>query len=306
MYNTIAAGDGQWGLAGPEAARTPPRFRAQVVALFRSPQNARYLRELFERTAPAGPPRAYMRATLHDALFEFSSGAGRALDIVSSDPVAVRGAARPATDLWAEVRRLNRAFHEDRMAFLREQAHMFEGRAQAPRPGGDDSEPYHVRMFEADSLRPPGLEHLNSPGPLHALLEDQLGEDAAWSRGDHGRTAEQAMAEYWGDGRVESSAVGAHSHVCPRAHVGAAYGGANTWGDAWKENGGTRFMRREKIPFWQRGGREGYDHDVEETLGSGDRELGGQVRRWDMDRVRKPRAVAQEYRRYGARTGHAT
>jgi hypothetical protein len=45
------------------------------------------------------------------------------------------------------------------------------------------------------------------------------------------------------------------------------------------------------------GGREGYDRDIEDTLGTAGRELDGHVRRWDMDRVRKPRG--QEYRRFG-------
>ena len=55
---------------------------------------------------------------------------------------------------------------------------------------------------------------------------------------------------------------------------------------------------------WQKGGHEGYDLDIEETLGTQARELDGQVRRFDMDRLRDPRG--QEYRRYGVRSGHMT
>lgn len=57
-----------------------------------------------------------------------------------------------------------------------------------------------------------------------------------------------------------------------------------------------------QFPSGSRGGREGYDRDIEDTLGTAGRELDGHVRRWDMDRVRKPRG--QEYRRFGPRSGH--
>ena len=104
------------------------------------------------------------------------------------------------------------------------------------------------------------------------------------------------MAEYWGDGwTVSETQTGAPETM------GQAYGSRYAWGNSWQENGGTRFMRYESIPFWQRGGREGYEYDIEETLGTAARELDGPVRRWDMDRVRNPRG--QEYRRHGPRTG---
>jgi hypothetical protein len=122
-------------------------------------------------------------------------------------------------------------------------------------------------MFVSDSLRPPGLEHLNGPGPLHALREDQgarpheqltdddifiYGEaDEPWSRGNPNRSSEQALAEYWGDGQVATDSA-------PESRKGPqAYGDAYAWGDTWRENGGTRFMRRETIPFWQQGGARG-------------------------------------------------
>ena len=265
IFPTRVAGD---------APRAPARFRDRVVAQFRSPANLAYLRGLFARRVPAGPPRAFALATFSDAVQEFSGG--RALEVIASDPTARRGALRPAVDLWGEVRRLNRAFYEDRLAATREQAHNID-RRPGPRDD-DDDEPYHVRMFTADSLRPPGLERLNAAPPPHEAGATQprdeflYGEDdAPWSAGDAGRTPEQAVAEYWGEGAVAS-------------------GGAAP----------TRFMRYESSPFWQRGGREGYDFDIEDTLGTSGRELDGQVLRWDMARARHPRA--QEYRRYGARS----
>ena len=332
-------------LGAREVARTPARFRDRVVAQFRSPQNLEYLRALFARQFPAGlrPPAL---AALHGSALEFSSGTGRALDALASDPAAQRGGLRPAVGLWDEVRRLNRIFYEDRLEF-----HTSRGEDGGGEDGGEDGggedEPYHIRMFNADSLRPPGLEHLNGPGPFYALLEDQvagagrepfkagrepprmgrepfkagreapragreapranvdddgdlssmyaLGDDAAWERGSADRTSDQAIAEYWGDSQA---ATGTESSR-PGGQTGHAYGDATAWGDAWRENGGTRLMRYESIPFWQKGGRQGYDSDIEDTLGSAGRELGSHVRRWNMDRVREPRG--QEYRLYGAR-----
>jgi hypothetical protein len=333
---------GRW--AGREAARTPARFRDRVLGVFRSGDNLAYLRRLFGCRVPWGPLRDHALATLHDAVLGFSEGEGRALDILRDDPLAQRGAARPAVSLWDEVRRLNRAFYEDRLAFLRENAATIERRA--PRDGlGEDDEPYHMRMFVADSLRPPGLEHLNTPGPLYALREDQStwlpakdrprarahesfghhgppesdadvypwGEDdAPWGAGDANRTPEQAVAEYWGDGWTTSETQIGHPEIMGRAY-GSTYGwGAaappkpsscvTNWGDTWEENGGTRFMRYQSPPFWQKGGREGIDYDIEETLGTQARELDGHVRRWGMEKVTHPRG--QEYRRYGPRTGH--
>jgi hypothetical protein len=207
-----------------------------------------------------------------------------------------------------------------------------------------------MRMFVSDSLRPPGLEHLNTPGPLYALREDQstwvpgsntlirgtesrnirvargregfasrrgrapaapTGDadvtpadmylydegDAPWSRGQPNRTPEQAVAEYWGDNwTVSETTTGAPEQM------GQAYGGTYAWGTDWSENGGTRFQRFESIPFWQRGGREGYDYDIEETLGTAGREMDNHVRRWDLSKLRDPRG--QDYRRYGARSAH--
>ena len=116
--------------------------------------------------------------------------------------------------------------------------------------------------------------------------------DAPWRAGDAARTPEAAIAEYWGEGAVESS-VGAVAPVLGAEQAGAAYGAVESWGARWQENGGTRFMRYEEIPFWQKGGRVGYDYDIEETLGTAGRELDSGVRRWDMERVRAEASAQQ-------------
>jgi hypothetical protein len=287
-----------------EAARGPMRFRDRIVAQFRSPDNISYLRALFAQRVPAGAQRAFALNTLQSAANTFSSGEGRAYEVIGSDPVARRGSLRPAVDIWSEVRRLNRAFYVDRLAAVRDNTNHLGG--SASRDGIAADEPYHMRMFVADSLRPPGLEHLNTPGPLYAIREDQAtaprrdapdvfmygDDDAPWRSGDPDRTPEEALAEYWGDScSASETTVGAAD--------GRAYGDTAAWGSTWQENGGTRFMRREQIPFWQKGGRGGYDDDIEDTLGTASRELGGHVRRWDLDRVRSPRG--QEYRHFGSR-----
>lgn len=313
-----------------EGARTPMRFRERVIAQFRSPQNVGYLRALFAKRVFAGHLRDFALSTLEDAVWAYSEGEGRAYDVLLSDPIAQRGRDSRSVSLWSELRRLNRAFYEDRMAFLREQYHIIN--PQVPRDGvSEDEESYAMRMFISDSLRPPGLEHLNTPGPLYALREDQSTwvpqqvpaghregfqggqsqpaaavdnevypygqEDAPWSGGDPNRTPEQAMAEYWGDNKTVSQTMTGAPET-----MGQAYGDQYAWGDSWQENGGTRFMRYESVPFWQKGGREGIDYDIEENLGTSARELDNHVRRWDMDAVRDPRG--QDTRRYGPRTGH--
>lgn len=119
--------------------------------------------------------------------------------------------------------------------------------------------------------------------------------DAPWSDGNPQRTPEQAVFEYWGDdGRMATEDGVAWE---------GAYGDDFNWGD-WSQSTGTRYMRYETIPFWQKGGHDGYELDIEETLGVLMRETDNPVRRWDMDRLRDPRG--QEYRRYGARSGHMT
>jgi hypothetical protein len=86
------------------------------------------------------------------------------------------------------------------------------------------------------------LHSLNDDTTVAALADES---DAPWSRGDPDRSGAEATAEYWSGG------------------LGALP---------------PRLMRRETIPFWQRGGRGGYEHDIGETLGDAPSELGSQVR----------------------------
>lgn len=313
----------------PLASRTPARFRERVLDLFRSPQNIKYLEGLFRDRVPPGPLRDFALETLVDSVYAFERGE----DLLYSDPIAQRGAARPAANLWAEIRRLNLAFFEYRTQFLRDKASLVSGRTTDGQ--WDDDEQYHYRMLVADSLRPPGLEHLNGTGPLFGIHEDQTAaaaptwppgakfrrregfvstgartttdpsplpedpgvdpDDWGWSSGNPNRTPEQALSEYWGEDHVESSTIGA-TEVGGEAYIDR-YG----QGDRWRENDGTRFMRYPTIPRWQHTALAvgQIDRDIEETLGTGSRELDNHVRRWDLSRMRDPRG--EEYRRYSWR-----
>lgn len=381
------------GGADPLASRTPNKLRQRALDLFQASPNRDYLRELFRARTPPGPLRAFALETLDAAVYDYArSTGGLAGDLVYSDPLAQRGGARVALNFWAEVRRLNLAFFTERMAFLRDQAALITGRTQDGE--WDDDEPYHYRMFVADSLRPPALENLNGIGPLWGIREleyvpegragpapcaadapppreepalappedvvaweraraeaagpregfvgrpppeealraraeaggraparplnyrcaptplsqetDEFAgiamdpgvdpDDWGWAVGDPGRTAQEALAEYWGEGAVESS-------VAQRGSTSGTTQGAEAYierygrGGLWRENGGARFMRYPEIPTWQNlsRGRE-YERDIDETLGRGSREQDTQVRRWDLDVMRDRRG--EETRRY--------
>lgn len=315
-----------------------------MITQFRSPQNIDYLRGFFASKLPAGPLRSFVLDTLTDAVYGF----GLAEVLAYSDPLAQRGDLRPAANMWSEVSRLNLAFYTDRLNSLRDNAALVSGTSGDGQ--WDDNEPYHFRMFTADSLRPPGLEGLNTPGPLYGILEDQVADrhsagpqapgvregfaagprsggappraaagpepmagvcpaEWGWSEGDHTRTAEQAISEYWGEGRAATpgveparSALGAAELAGNASNPkGIVNGSLYAWGDDWQKNGGTRFMRREGIPFWQKGGGHAHEADIEEGLGTGIREADNHVRRWSTETLKNNRG--EENRRYGPRSG---
>lgn len=143
--------------------RQPQNFRSQVLETFRSTPNLRYLQAAIAR-APL-PPRAkdLTLSALLDEILTFSSGSGRAL--ASADPIAQRADLRRGLGLWDEVKRLNRAFLESRAASAADLAVYFDpAAAETARlfPQSDASENYAMQAFQADSLRPAGLETLNT------------------------------------------------------------------------------------------------------------------------------------------------
>jgi hypothetical protein len=308
------------------AARTPRRPRTQILELFRAPQNVAYLAQLFRARVPPGPLRDFALETLDESVQRF----GQAEGLASSDPVAQRGDRQTSVGLWDEVRRLNRAFYEYRMQFLRDKAGAFAGGGGGGGGGDDDDdEPYHYRMFVADSLRPPGLEHLNGPGPLHKIHEDQVvrpGERPApgaryprregfSASGVPTAGAPTAGAPYtpgvadddmaWEGGnplRTPEQALAEYWGEGATATGAAGPTNAELYaeGPRWPANGGTRFMRYPAIPIWQNLSRSrAYDRDIGETLAAGGREHGSHVRGWDLSRLRDPHG--EEYRRRGGR-----
>ena len=123
-------------------------------------------------------------------------------------------------------------------------------------------------------------------------------DDWGWADPDPGRTAQEAIAEM-GEEMV-SSDVKLRGDLTGTSKGAELYGERYGEGPSWEANGGTRAFRYEGIPRWQDLSRgKNYDRDIEETLGRGDRELGNQVRRWDMAPAVEPRG--EETRRYGPR-----
>jgi len=146
--------------------RAPPQFYDLVLRQFRSAQNLNYLENTFHQQLG----NQTRRPDLGDALQQWASTYGVGVTMVESDPAAQRSRIAGSLDLWAEVRRLNEAF-------LRQQLQARTPYAwpnAAPRDGqAQDDEGFAYRMFEADSLRPPGMEFLNPPGPLWGIQEEQ-------------------------------------------------------------------------------------------------------------------------------------
>jgi hypothetical protein len=265
---------------------------------------------------------------------------GRGGDVVDSDPLALRGRQGDrdrGLDPVEELERLNRAFVDNRRRVV--PVYEREGRLRGgPPPGSgvdaiawgyeNDDEPYHWRAFEADSLRPPGLEDLNGPGPLWALqpvgatvpegsraagesYEPAVGrretqtpagvnptpgvdpDDQAWGAADPNRTPEQALAEFWGEEYAES-ALGRQRlrRGVPYGEHCAAERAANDSqgrGNACGSAGCRRFNRWQGIPFWQVHGERPHEPVSNDTLGQAPVEVGTQTRGWDMERFRRGR-----------------
>ena len=261
-----------------ERVQPSGHFRDRALTQFRTPENIEYL------MGAAGGARAAVARAVTD----FAAGLGPAFDVLQSDPYVDRapelGQTR-AVEMWGEVRRLNREF-------LKTSAGRASAPTALPRGAGDDS--YQMQMFTADSLRPAGLDRLNAAGPLYAVLEDQSREAQ--------RAARRRDPYLYGD-----DAAPEPSPACSR--TGAWRGGSNTdlmeahfeaeGEDDWDtQESRTRFMRYDAVPFWQKGGREGTDLDIDETLGVAPVELDGMSRGWDMPRQR---ARGEKRRVFGPR-----
>ena len=139
-------------------------------------------------------------------------------------------------------------------------------------------------------------QNTNASGFVTEETSDDAYDDIPWSVGNPNRSAEQAIAEYWGDNHVSSDTI-----IGSTEFAGIKNGDIYAWGPNWKKNGGSSFMRYPTIPFWQQGGREGIDYNIDETLGVGIFDSDTHVRRWDMDKLTKPRG--QDYPYYGIRSG---
>jgi len=229
---------------------------AQALSDFRSPANlAGVLAEL--RTWGACGPLAGGRQ-LRERALAWSARGGGAADVLAP-------AGRPAARGAPLLARLN-------AAFVAEVLEALANEAGAPVL----AEPLAYQLFTADSLRPPGFETLNGPGPLWGVRDGErvasrplpaLPEPARRPRGPRRRGS---TARY----DFDRLAL-AETRARPEAPARIANPAAS---DFWEAQGATAHPRRREIPFWQRGGRRPQlsgKNFSEETFGTGE-EFGGQ------------------------------
>ncbi len=62
----------------------------------------------------------------------------------------------------------------------------------------------------------------------------------------------------------------------------------------YTDNSNGRFMRYEKIPFWQKTSHSLVDTDITETLGKEPAERGSHARGWDMRRIKDRRRIIHD------------
>jgi hypothetical protein len=114
---------------------------AEISKAFTANKNIRYLQHYFTNTLPDSPVKEQILETLIETLFSFYDH-----EIIENNTYRLRN----SVDLWNEVRKLNQAFIDDRLALV---------------AGYKDigTESYHMNMFIDDSLQPAQYEHLNDP-----------------------------------------------------------------------------------------------------------------------------------------------
>jgi hypothetical protein len=270
--------------------RPPARLPETALELFTSTRNLTYLQTM--RPASAAMVR------------DFAAGVGR--DIADSDPLAQRGSSsNSAAATWATVRQLNGAFlkwmhsrdndvrRAGKQYITGEVSNNCSANGVSVAATGDANESYQMRAFESDSLslnaNGSGATSYSgssaSSGAGSGVIEFSNYDvsDQPWdTRGRAGRSAAEAMAEYWGEERSASTvAASARS-------LGAAYSNGATSAIEWSASNsgsgeaasGGRVMRETGIPRRQKTGQRQYETDIVETFNSSARETEGQVRGW--------------------------
>lgn len=221
----------------------PESARARLLADFSSATNRAQLAAAFRSAVPDETPsvqarRRFLLESLDAAMAQFTAPGGLGQSLVHDDPLARRGRVARGTQHEEELAQLNRAFfeHRLRLAYANELPDHPGGVAQTTGGPGEfpivDGEPLYYRMFVADSLRPPGLEHLNGPQPFQGLKEpawaggpdpyrpsaaryagmlnvdspSMAAGDRPWGPGVAHRKPEDVVAEYYGTDSVLSEA----------------------------------------------------------------------------------------------------
>ena len=295
-----------------ETTRIPIQFKENVLLRFRSAENINYLQNYLNKKL--GRPIH----NLIGSVWDFSDGMGQGYDYMNDDNLLKRN-----TKLthWSEVRRLNLLFIQNKLESEKlniksktsdEPYHIQMFVSDSFRPKGlenlnnlgplyeleEDQTPMLYYNPKSNKATKPVLSHSNNPFKSSISLEELMGkketfktdtpqkisirkpdidynDDEAWDEGNKHRTAKQAMAEYMEEDDLYIRTEGPES----KGNYTTNYELDK------KDKTATRFMRYEKIPYWQFGGRKGYDFEINETLGFGSRELDSNIRKIDMDRI---------------------
>jgi hypothetical protein len=196
-----------------------PERRKAVLAKFKERENILYIADAIRKLYPEPGKQKQLVGRLAGSVLRFSSSYGQGGSVLDADPLSVdgngRGAVARGTSVGEGLRALNRAFldYYIRAAATQWGALQTEGEISNTRGGAGvanvvGSEPLFYQQFLSDSVFPAGHEGLNEPGALSGTLLDkpfasQLDagvpvEDRPWSDANPSRTAEQAVAEYYG------------------------------------------------------------------------------------------------------------
>lgn len=216
---------------------------------------------------------SYIRDNINKYVLQFSIN-GMVHQILTADQTTtsrypntfMTGASRTGpTDtinLFDEISRVNKAFIQNIQLILRD---MIKVKDNEP------SESYQMQMFMADSMYPPGWEHLNDEGPLHEHKEYR--SKIVLSEGGPKRIKEKMGGNACA--RENTLLTGDAREYVRSALLSNAVGG-----DPVDEE--RRIMRYEKIPYWQITHQtlSNVERNRDVEVGSSVRESESQVRTW--------------------------
>lgn len=114
---------------------------AQIVNVFTSNENIKYLRDYFTKNLQDSTIKDQILDTLIETVFHFYDH-----ELLENNTYRLRR----SVNLWDEVRKLNKSFIDDRLALINSYDSI-------------GTESYHMQMLIDDSIAPNGYESLNKP-----------------------------------------------------------------------------------------------------------------------------------------------